>query len=57
MNTFYCTVTRYLPPIPLPPRSLIIERYPPAPEKPRKRIIRMFASVTDCCFFAIQATL
>jgi hypothetical protein len=35
-------VTRYLPPIPVPPRSLVVERYPPAPEKPRKRIIFIF---------------
>jgi hypothetical protein len=33
------TITRYLPPIPLPPRSLVIERFPPALEKPRDIII------------------
>ncbi|CAF4902675.1 unnamed protein product, partial [Rotaria socialis] len=30
------TVVRNLPPIPLPPRSVVIERIPPAPPKPRK---------------------
>lgn len=33
------TTTRYLPPIPLPPRSLVIERLPPAPDKPRDIVI------------------
>ncbi|CAF5165117.1 unnamed protein product, partial [Rotaria magnacalcarata] len=29
--------TRVLPAVPVPPRSVVIERYPPAPEKPRKK--------------------
>ncbi len=29
-------VVRKLPPLPLPPRSVIIERLPPTPPKPRK---------------------
>jgi hypothetical protein len=29
----------YLPPVPVPPRSLIVERYPPAPKKPGDIII------------------
>lgn len=33
------TVTKYLPALPVPPRSVIIERYPPMPEKPRDIII------------------
>ncbi|CAF4914671.1 unnamed protein product, partial [Rotaria magnacalcarata] len=28
-----------LPAVPVPPRSVVIERYPPAPEKPRDIII------------------
>ncbi|CAF3619357.1 unnamed protein product [Rotaria sordida] len=33
------TVTRYLPEIPVPPRSVVIERLPPLREKPRDIII------------------
>ena len=33
------TQTRYLPPIPVPPRSVIIERFPPLPDRPRDIII------------------
>ncbi|CAF4649260.1 unnamed protein product, partial [Rotaria magnacalcarata] len=39
VNEFYFTVTRVLPAVPVPPRSVVIERYPPAPEKPRDIII------------------
>ncbi|CAF3669524.1 unnamed protein product, partial [Rotaria sp. Silwood1] len=39
ISLFCFTVTRYLPPIPVPPRSVVIERYPPLPEKPRDIII------------------
>ncbi|CAF4354833.1 unnamed protein product, partial [Rotaria magnacalcarata] len=30
------TSIRYLPPLPAPPRSVVIERYPAPPAKPRK---------------------
>ncbi|CAF4237669.1 unnamed protein product [Rotaria sp. Silwood2] len=36
---FCFIVTRSLPPIPVPPRSVVIERFPPLPEKPRDIII------------------
>ena len=47
--------TRMLPAIPVPPRSLVIQRFPPPPEKPRKKIILTFLSIfffsiSDCYF-------
>lgn len=33
------TQVRHLPPIPVPPRSVIIERFPPLPDRPRDIII------------------
>ncbi|CAF5105672.1 unnamed protein product, partial [Rotaria sp. Silwood1] len=39
INVFFFTVTRTLPPLSVPPRSVVIERYPPLPEKPRDIII------------------
>ena len=45
-------MTRYLPPLPVPPRSLVIERFPPGPEKPRKGNVCVFPSVSDVWFFS-----
>ncbi|CAF3025343.1 unnamed protein product [Rotaria sp. Silwood2] len=36
---FYFTEIRTLSPIPVPPRSVIIERFPPTPERPRDIVI------------------
>ena len=47
-KAFYFTVTRYLPAMPAPPRSLVIERFPTGPEKPRKGFICFFPFVSDC---------
>ena len=39
MNIFHFIVTRQVPALLPPPRPVIIERFPPLPDKPRKRII------------------
>ena len=38
INMLYFVVIRQIPAPPPPPRSVIIERFPPAPERPRKDI-------------------
>ena len=35
----FLVITKMLPPLPVPPRSVIIERLPPLPPKPRDLIV------------------
>lgn len=45
MNIFHFTVTRQVAALPPPPRSVVIERFPSLPDKPRKRILFSFLLV------------
>ena len=46
---FCCLVTKYLPAIPVPPRSVLIKRYPTLPERPRKILPSAFFAVPFFC--------
>jgi hypothetical protein len=55
INIFYFVVIRQVPAPRPPPRSVVIERFPRLPDKPRKNYFQLFCSflITDRCFLAI----